>query len=88
MALSERILNSQEFGEMVLFDGFEDAFVGIAQRFNDWPIAVYDKSKVIATLMEDMTHEDAIEYFEFNVIGAWVGDNTPVFIEFVGDLDG
>ena len=38
--------------------------------------------------MEDMTHEDAIEYFEFNVIGTWVGDNTPVFIEFVGDLDG
>ncbi len=88
MALSERILNSQEFGGIVLFDGFEDAFVGVAQRFNDWPIAVYDKTKVIATLMEDMTHEDAIEYFEFNVIGAWVGDNTPVFIEFVGDLDG
>ena len=27
-----------------------------------------------------MEYEEAIEYFEFNVVGAWVGDNTPVFI--------
>jgi hypothetical protein len=28
-----------------------------------------------------MTEEEAEEYFQFNVEGAWVGDNTPVFIE-------
>jgi len=28
-----------------------------------------------------MTHEEAVEWFEFNQIGAWVGDKTPCFIE-------
>ena len=29
---------------------------------------------------DGMTEEEAIEYFEFNQIGAWMGDNTPCFI--------
>lgn len=28
----------------------------------------------------DMSYEDAIEYFEFNVIGMYVGDHTPIFM--------
>jgi hypothetical protein len=30
--------------------------------------------------MEDMNFDDAEEYFEFNVVGAYVGPNTPTFI--------
>jgi len=31
--------------------------------------------------MDDgMTYEAAVEYFEFNVLGAGMGANTPVFI--------
>jgi len=28
----------------------------------------------------EMTHEEATEYFEFNTLGAWVGENTPLFL--------
>ena len=31
--------------------------------------------------MEDMTMEEAEEFFEFNIIGSYVGDGTPVFLE-------
>jgi hypothetical protein len=31
-------------------------------------------------LEEEMTSEEALEWFEFNQIGAWVGDSTPCFI--------
>jgi hypothetical protein len=27
-----------------------------------------------------MTNEEAEEYFEFNVQGAWMGETTPAFI--------
>ena len=27
-----------------------------------------------------MTNEEAIEYFEFNVVGAWMGEGTPIFL--------
>ena len=28
-----------------------------------------------------MSHEEAVEYFEFNIVGAWIGDDTPCFID-------
>lgn len=83
---------------IVFFDGFDDAIVGLGTRFGVIePIIVYNKDKVIEILMEDMVvgeedkdedeevikFEMANEYFEYNVIGAWVGDRTPMFIEFL-----
>ena len=31
-----------------------------------------------------MTQEEANEFFEFNVVGAWVGEQTPIFVDFEG----
>ena len=28
-----------------------------------------------------MTYEEAIEYFDYNILGAWMGEYTPVFIQ-------
>jgi len=43
--------------------------------------ACYDTNKIIKILMADMPYEDAVEHFDFNIAGAYVGANTPVFIE-------
>jgi hypothetical protein len=69
--------------EIMLADGFEDAYLGIGRQFTRVPFAVYDRNKCIDILLkrDGMTEEEAEEYFQFNVEGAWVGDNTPVFIE-------
>jgi hypothetical protein len=34
-----------------------------------------------------MTEEDAIEYFYYNVEGAWVGENTPAFMSWADPED-
>jgi hypothetical protein len=69
-------------GEIILTaDGFDDAFVGIGIQFNR-PIAVYDYAKCISILAKEMDYEDAVEFFEFNVIGAWVGEQTPIFLRY------
>jgi hypothetical protein len=66
--------------EILLADGFEDAFVGVALQFNK-PIAVFDYDKCIEILQKDgMSTEDANEYFDYNVGGAYVGENTPAFL--------
>lgn len=65
---------------ILLADGFEDAFIGVGRQFNT-PFAIYDRGFCIDILMEDMSEEEAEEYFEFNVQGAYVGENTPVFVE-------
>ena len=66
---------------IMLADGFEEAFVGIGQQFTH-NFAVYDHGRCVQILMErdGMTEEEAEEFMEFNVTGAWVGKGTPVFL--------
>lgn len=66
---------------MMIMDGFDDCIAGIMYRYGQKPIVCYDRAKVIAQLGKDgMTEKEAEEYFEFNQMGAWVGDRTPCFI--------
>lgn len=68
---------------MKLADGFEKAFVGSTiSAFSREQVALYDYDLCIKVLVEDqqMTEEEAIEYFDYNVIGSWVGEDTPIFI--------
>ena len=67
--------------ELVLADGFDDCIVGIGRQFTR-TFVVYDYEKVIKKLKkrDGMSDEEAVEWFEFNVVGAWVGESTPVFL--------
>ena len=66
---------------MMIMDGFDDCIAGVVQRYGQPTIVCYDKEKVLKQLMDDgMTDEEAVEYFEYNQIGAWVGEQTPCFI--------
>ena len=72
-----------EYNEEALFcDGFDEAIIGYAERINLGPVAAYDVNKIIEILVlrDGMTHEEAVEYFYFNIHGAWMGENTPVYI--------
>lgn len=69
-----------EHNEEILFaDGFDDALIGVVEQFGRPPVALYNYGRCIQILMEDMTEEEAVEYFDYNVIGAYMGDNTPAF---------
>jgi hypothetical protein len=82
MEISEFIVETIGEDESILLaDGFEGAFVGISRQFTNPPIAVYDRIKCIQILSKDMTQEEAEEYFQYNVIGSYVGDGTPAFID-------
>ena len=72
---------TQHNDEALFADGFEDALIGVGVIFNR-SLATYDMRKCIDILMkrDDMTEEEAVEYFDFNIIGAWVGETTPLFI--------
>ena len=68
--------------EILLADGFEEAFAGVVESFGTEPKACYDKWKCYDILMDrdGMSFEEADEYFQINVAGAYVGKRTPVFI--------
>lgn len=68
--------------ELMLMDGYDDCIIGIVERAGAESCICYDKAKILQRHQDDgMTPEEAVEYFEFNQIGAWVGERTPCFIE-------
>ena len=67
---------------------FDQAIVGLADRIGMSTVVVYDTSKIIDILCErdGMDREAATEYYEFNILGAYVGEQTPMFISLIDDL--
>lgn len=65
---------------MLFADGFDDALIGTTKR-ESTTVAHYSTAKCIEILAKEMTEEEAIEYFYFNVEGAYLGTNTPLFKE-------
>jgi hypothetical protein len=60
----------------LIADGFDEAVIGLEE--NDMRL-IYSVSKCLAILEKEMSSEDAMEHFSFNVIGSYVGDKTPIW---------
>lgn len=72
-------------------DGFDDAIIGIAERACGPAVVAYDYHKVIGIMMnrDGMSWEEAVEYYDYNIIGSWIGEAaTPVFITLYDGIDG
>lgn len=61
---------------------YDKFIIGLGRRFNDGPVLVYDMDGILDWFQSEdgMTYEEAVEHFEFNVIGGWYGDGTPMFV--------
>jgi hypothetical protein len=80
----DEILEAYPEDSFLTADGFNDAVIGLDEQSMR---LVYSVSKCIAILKsEGMTEEDALEYFSFNVSGAYVGDQTPIWCNDSYDL--
>jgi len=71
---------AEENPDALFADGFDDALIGISRRCGQPSLAVYSITKCIDILQKQMSYEDAVGYFEFNVVGAWFGEGTPFFL--------
>jgi hypothetical protein len=89
--LCEYFSQWDDFEGTVWYDEFDAAFVGFGWQFNVGPVVVYDQERVMEILVADGYGDsedpemDALEHFNFNVIGGYVGERTPIFLTHVGD---
>ena len=69
--------------EALTADGLDDAILGIAYRAGAAPLVAYSTSQCLKILMDrdGMSYDEASEFFEFNIVGAFVGPGTPVFVQ-------
>ena len=65
--------------EPLKVDGFNEAIIGQDYEMGRY---VYSIERILEILMirADMTMDDAMEFFSFNIAGAYVGEMTPLYI--------
>ena len=79
---------------LIKMDGLDKALIG---RSCIWDSTgrqedrlVYSGEKIVAILIarDGMTADEALEYIEFNIEGAYVGEQTPIVMwsEFIEEL--
>ena len=66
----------------LIADGFDDAILGLGSRCGEDDVVVYSAHKCIDILIDrdSMEPDEAAEFFEFNVLGSYVGTETPIFV--------
>ena len=77
----ETLINEQADNAIIL-DGFDDAILGIVNEFGNGPRILYSTEKIIQTLRDrdGMSEEEAIEYYDFNILGMYAGEQNPEFL--------
>ena len=61
----------------IKFDGLDDAVIGVTASDNK---IVYSAERILTLLQNDMSAEDALEFMEFNIIGLYAGEGTPIIV--------
>lgn len=76
----DKLIEQYPDGTFLIVSGMDAAIVGV--EYSSLRL-VYDVEKIVKVLMKDMSREDALEYFEYNILDAYVGEMTPIFINFI-----
>ena len=72
----EQILESYPEENFTTADGFDSAIIGVEE--NSMRV-IYSVSKILNILEEEMSSEEALEYYYYNIEGAYVGEKTPIY---------
>jgi hypothetical protein len=62
---------------------FDEAIIGVAANAAGMIAVAYSEPTVIKLLMQHdkMDSDEAMEWYQFNILGAHLGDCSPVFID-------
>ena len=67
----------------IILDGLDSAIIGITQEFGNGPRILYSKNKILEILQErdEMTHSEAEEFYDYNILGLYAGEQNPIFLD-------
>jgi hypothetical protein len=66
----------------IILDGLDDAIIGVIEEFGRDNRILYSKNKIIEILSErdGMNWEEAEEFYDYNILGLYAGEQNPVFL--------
>jgi len=66
---------------MKKWSGCDEAIVGLGHRCGCESVVVYDYDKLVDVFIQQgMEEEESIEWIDFNILGAWIGEDTPIVL--------
>lgn len=66
---------------MKYWDDCDAAYIGWGDRCGQEPVAVYDYELLVQVFVDrGMTDEEAREWIDFNILGAYIGRDTPLVL--------
>jgi hypothetical protein len=80
------IINNYDIDEFaegaIILDGLNDAIIGIVEEFGNGRRILYSKLKILTILCERdlMTMDEAEEFFDYNIMGLYAGEQNPIFL--------
>lgn len=91
--IRERLVDLSGDDELLFADGFDGAIIGLVERCSQPLLVCYDYHKAVQILADSFADPDlagdehaeermemAEEFLQFNTLGAWVGERTPVWL--------
>jgi hypothetical protein len=68
-------------GAVILSD-LDDAIIGIVEEFGNSPRILYSRDKILQILQDrdGMTYEESMEFYDYNILGLYAGEQNPVFL--------
>ncbi len=74
-----KIIDTYPDEQFLKADGLDEAVIGVEE---DEMRLVYSVDKCIEIFMsQGMEYDEALEFFDYNVRGAWMGDKTPIWVK-------
>ena len=66
---------------MKKWTGCDEAIVGLGHRCGCDTVVVYDYDKLVDVFIQQgMDEEESIEWIDYNILGAWIGEDTPIIL--------
>jgi hypothetical protein len=82
---TNRELIAEYYPDLLVLDPeyFDAAIMGVVTRIGLEAVC-YNTDRILDILVEKegMSEEEAIEHFDYNIAGSYVGEHTPVFLAF------
>ena len=64
----------------ILLNGFDECIVGVVEEFGNGIRIIYSRDKILENLKEEMTEEEANEFYYYNIVGGYFGERNPLFL--------
>ena len=71
---------------MLTADGLDEAIIGEVSSFGRDETILYSVQKIIDILIkrDGMTPDEALEFYDFNIAGSYLGEGMPTFLNDIG----